>query len=132
MKELELTANQKTMLIEMCKALYPEFQQLWGYKMVHDYMKEHHPDKNTSLSAMETRKLGLRKPVWLIGGDNIMLTCHLETMVCMHWFEFCIYHLCDKLREHLLNTRYEFLVVAIIKPDHPVDYLYKQFKYIQK
>ena len=48
----------------------------------------------------------------------------------IHWFEFCMTHLCDKVFIHDESLN-EFLLTFNVDK-HPVDYLYEKFKEYEK
>ena len=97
MKNIELTENQKVKLLEMCRILFPEYPDLqFGVKEKHNWSKEY-------------------LVFGLTGNEPII-----------HWFEFCMTHLCDKVFIHDESLN-EFLLTFNVDK-HPIDYLYEEFK----
>lgn len=103
MKPLILTEEQKNKLLEMCKALFPEWKAhslITGEQYVSD-------DSGEFSESDETFKI--------------------------HWFEFCIMHLAAILYNKLDSSDREFTILyygGMIsqEAEHPVDYLYEEFK----
>ena len=97
MKNIELTEDHKSKLLEMCKVLFPEYPDLqFGVKEKHNWSKEY-------------------LVFGLTGNEPII-----------HWFEFCMTHLCDKIFIHDESLN-EFLLTFNVDK-HPIDYLYEEFK----
>lgn len=125
MKNIELTEDHKSKLLEMCKVLFPEYPDLqFGVKEKHNWSKEY--------LVFE-----------LTGNEPII-----------HWFEFCMTHLIVKLSKEFTkqglskadytnnqypnwfsekvsyhlnpfrNEEFEEDIIFI----HPIDYLYEEFK----
>jgi len=117
-KNIELTEDHESKLLEMCKELFPK------YNIDED---ETYIDDNGMINYLiETEK-----------------DCY--DAVEIHWFEFCMTHLCDKIWEiypkYSKNHIYNGLAMTCnrgvkVKTDlilralkfHPVDYLYEEFK----
>jgi hypothetical protein len=99
-----LTQDQKVRLIEMCNALFPEHREI-------------------TLTKMNTLNFGYT--------DHGSHTS--RDMVSVHWFEFCMLKLARKLRGRFetglapfdLSTFYIHTVNGL---NHPVDFLYPEFK----
>lgn len=130
MKNIELTEDHKSKLLEMCKKLFPEYTEI--YLGINDY------DDNFD------GFICFQKTIPLI--SNIIES--------VHWFEFCMTHLIVKLSKEFTkqklskadytNNQYpnwfsEKLAYHLnpfrneefeedIKFIHPVDYLYEEFK----
>lgn len=134
MKNIELTKDHKSKLLEMCKILFPEW---------------------TFITFQESAIMGAG---WDYDFNNICFSKKSETLfdieINIHWFEFCMTHLIvqlskeftkqklsksdytsnqypnwfsQKLSYHLnpfRNEEFEEDIIFI----HPVDYLYKEFK----
>ena len=97
MKNIEINNKQKENLLEMCKKLFPEYPDLqFGVKEKHNWSKEY-------------------LVFGLTGNEPII-----------HWFEFCMTHLANKvfIQDESLN---DFLLTFNISK-HPIDYLYEEFK----
>ena len=124
MKEIELTEEHKTRLLEMCSVLFPEVNCYWEYEMYGRGLKQ---DFNSVLAVYYKDKNAYKQNLF---DFNI------------HWFEFCMTHLMYKLS-------YEFSKIPNVKgrsihielwelnkgdyfKKHPVDYLYEEFKKLKK
>lgn len=101
MQPIQLTQNHKDKLLEMCKALFPEYEFYDEKRVSKDYIC--YKNKNTNFEGI-------------------------------HWFEFCMTHLVEKLNSkiykiELANSIYgDFIDKCICnKKSHPVDYLYFEF-----
>lgn len=106
MKNIELTEDHKSKLLEMCKVLFPEIK-----------------------SIVLQENLG---------------TLIIDQLQQIHWFEFCMTHLCDKISMNLTNQMCTGMpqyydesekldwnsqsLVSMLKECHPIDYLYEEFK----
>ncbi len=100
MKNIELTEEHKSKLLEMCEKLFPEYDftlDKWEQCFV---------------------TLGLK--------SKVAYDSHI------HWFEFCMTHLVDKIYETRLfnGTEPPFIsmVASRINCGHIIDYLYEEFK----
>ena len=116
-KSIQLTEQHKAKLLEMCKALFPELKDL----EIRDSMKD-----------------------FCFPFEHICVEINRKTkLVIIHWFEFCMTHLVDKIyypdnhgdRSTRRKVEYFFFqsFVDSIEGgtagyDHPVDYLYNEFK----
>jgi hypothetical protein len=107
MKAIEINEKQKEMLLEMCRALFPEY---------------------------ENPQFSVRNYSICCGWSNNYLIFDIfdEGTPIIHWFEFCMTSLTNKLAISDLenyNLPLETYMDCIVnKWHHPVDYLYKQFK----
>jgi len=107
MKPIELTEEHKSKLLEMCKVLFPEYIET--YLGVNDYDLE--PDGY----------------IYFIKNKNITR---------IHWFEFCMTHLADKMLQlgelpnydNELDYEFNSILQSSWWESHPVDYLYSEFK----
>jgi acyl carrier protein len=122
MKAIELTKEQKDKLLEMCKALFPELTDLEIRDSMEDFcFKFEH--------------------IYIEYGRKN------NNLVIIHWFEFCMTHLIEKLfnsfgeDDEEFYNRYinngasfygigvnEIIFVMLSSQKHPVDYLYEEFK----
>jgi len=93
MKPLELTEEHKSKLLEMCEKLFPEY----------DFSKVGFKD------SVGTIYYGLKTKI------------HYTNKI--HWFEFCIKILIEKL--NLSNYQKTRLLLSEV---HPIDCLYNEFK----
>lgn len=101
MTAITLTKEHKSKLLEMCKELFPEW-------------------KSHSLITNEQ----------YISDDTGNFSESDETFK-IHWFEFCVNHLSKKVFtiENKIMAGYEYFINNIrYTKQHPVDYLYKEFK----
>ena len=98
MKNIELTENHKSKLLEMGKVLFPEYVEI-------DFNK-------SGLLTLWKEK------------------CPSIQWSEIHWFEFCMTHLCDKVFIHDESLN-EFLLTFNVDK-HPVDYLYEEFKKLKQ
>lgn len=121
MKSIQLTEEQKEKLLEMCKELFPEYNNI------------------KIKCTLKGKKITVSKRIYFDGSGNMMGFPKKEmadvdpyiTYDWIHWFEFCMTHLQDKLKGlggfendfdcdvNLMSCWYE---------SHPVDYLYSEFK----
>ena len=104
MKNIEINNKQKENLLEMCRILFPEYPDLqFGVKEKHNWSKEY-------------------LVFGLTGNEPII-----------HWFEFCIFYLIDKIfnedqKEAYLSNKDFYKGGLSFGDEHPVDILYEQFK----
>lgn len=110
MECIKLTEEHKKKLLEMCKVLFPQYDEytFWNANFIGMY----HYDE-----------YGEESPY-----DNISI----------HWFEFVLTHLCQKMfgnelsGEHCLGNiseaQYEAAYIISHSHIHPVDLLYEKFK----
>ena len=122
MKNIELTKEHKSKLLEMCKILFPEYPNLEVRNSMEDFCME----QEDCFIELQESGLNSRK-------DTII-----------HWFEFCMTHLCDKISTKLTNEMCTGMpqyydesekldwnsqsLISMLKEYHPVDYLYEEFK----
>ena len=107
MKNIEINEKQKENLLEMCKELFPKYDFRINKPLF---------SNNESLSTVQFGKKS--KTVY---GKEI------------HWFEFCMTHLKDKLQDKLekvnkLDYNYQMKSYDSWWESHPIDYLYEEFK----
>ena len=119
MKNIELTENQKVKLLEMCRILFPESK----IKFNDDYYTQF------DLFIMSDDD-------WDDDCDDEM---NSKDYVNCHWFEFCMTHLVNKIqiqtnKNYLTSICGSINLVASNNSDnnykwnHPIDYLYEEFK----
>jgi len=106
MKSIELTEYHKSKLLEMCTKLFPKNKldslQFGTLKFLINYYEKKDPNNSK---------------ITFGGWDKI---------IEIHWFEFCMTHLCDKIFIHDESLN-EFLLTFNVDK-HPIDYLYEEFK----
>ena len=114
---LKLTQKQKEKLLKMCKKLFPHGK------------------------ARLTSKNNIK--IWVLDGSG---QCEGENLITIHWFEFCMTHLADKIldddreySEGSFPSTLEYFRGSVcyrlnkdahaneIANYNPVDYLYKEF-----
>lgn len=101
MKSIKLTVEHKTKLLEMCKILFPEYND-WKYGSM---------------------KIAADDELWCRDKKNN----HFE----IHWFEFCSMYLAEKILDNSSGdneTSDLGMFTCCFHGDHPVDYLYEEFK----
>ncbi len=99
MKPIQLSEEQKTKLLEMCEALFPEFE----------IDEDTYFDENGVLST------------------NIEIGNDRWEEFNIHWFEFCLTHLAKKvIIDNGLDYK-EFC--GMTWDLHPVEHLYREFKH---
>lgn len=91
MKSIELTKKHKAKLLEMCNKLFKK--EIHGLTIQED---------NGFLNYSDTSK-----------------TVDYDDRI--HWFEFCMTHLAEKIDCDLAHN-------IIYMKKHPIDYLYEEFK----
>ena len=104
MKSIELTEEHKSKLLEMCKILFPEYTTIPN-------------DKNPKFLTINW----FTKQGYFI---HLMDDYDLKENKMIHWFEFCMTHLANKvfIQDESLN---DFLLTFNINK-HPIDYLYEE------
>ena len=123
MKSIQLTEKHKSKLLEMCKILFPEQEFYWEYEMYGRGLKE---DFNDVLQVYFKDKEAWKSNLFPFN---------------IHWFEFCMTHLIEKLL--FINSNNDIFVensfnkLSLFKGiifdedenhnNHPVDYLYEEF-----
>ena len=121
MKNIELTKEHKSKLLEMCIKLFPEYQ--WDF---------HHHDDN---------KLDKKKPYenflpgfifgWKKYENGEISEYYHDAEIFIHWFEFCMTHLSDKLASLKEESRLDIIKAADFyernEHKHLVNYLYEEF-----
>jgi hypothetical protein len=107
MKPIELTEKHKEKLLEMCRILFPEYKYWNLHNGTCDLCMENTLDYSTE-----------EKPKW-------------NSWNRIHWFEFCMTHLCDKIKSlNGFNDDYDCdtNLMSCWFESHPIDYLYEEFK----
>lgn len=100
MKSMILTEKHKSKLLEMCKALFPKYRNIYFNNKSNEHIG-----------------FGIKNKLNHIYTDYIYI----------HWFEFCITKLCPKLTN--CSAMFDDIESDDIKiVQHPVDYLYKKYK----
>jgi len=115
MQSIELTQEHKDKLLEMCKALFPEYN-IFYFRIDSKSSTIHPKEGYTNNNILRIGKFG-------------------KLDLSIHWFEFCMTHLSiaiSKIKDYPadLIDRNEFskTIIDNIYNQHPVDYLYSEFK----
>jgi hypothetical protein len=150
MKAIELTKEHRGKLLEMCKELFPEYYKRVKYR-----------GNNEDYFADESCRPQFKIHIYgeylnfpsFEDNDSEPLEYNVQ-FTGIHWFEFCMTHLLErifnpgnphglvprtlieKLSEFFRLTNFYFWNVNFGNEDtdyenHPVDYLYKEFKKIK-
>lgn len=125
MKSIILTKEHKTKLLEMCKELFPKYNRFIGFYKTED-------------ETFYKEKIYKFNLLHLIGDKDIQI---------IHWFEFCMTHLAEKIiAVYITNKDGDKIYKRTLNDDlskfyleslnfsrgynkqHPVDYLYSEFK----
>ena len=133
MKNIELTEDHKSKLLEMCKELFPKLNlEMYYDDDIADNWKE----------ALENNSCGNDAQV-----GYLISNWHKPNAKIIHWFEFCITEIVNELAwrniktDILADCEYEDfrmkLIIEIFRDKfttetfHIVDYLYKEFKQLK-
>ena len=127
MESIKLTEEHKSKLLEMCKALFPEYLEiLWDST---------NTDNPIFTDDDEDLKYKCR---WSID-NNLIHFLEKESwddeenyLIEIHWFEFCMTHLADKILKNNYFKIGAFSSIVLFKKNHPVDYLYEKFSKLKK
>lgn len=120
MKNIELTEEHKSKLLEMCKILFPEYTTIPN-------------DKNPKFLTINW----FTKQGYFI---HLMDDDDLKENKMIHWFEFCMTYLQEKIRKVLnkpIDTWNNRLIGKLSfyfnnkTVNHPIDYLYEEFKKLE-
>jgi hypothetical protein len=111
MNRIYLNQEQKDKLLELSKEFFPNFCLIeWG---------KGRQDENQFLWFHEK---------WIHPETKIELP---NLVLSIHWFEFCLTHLQDKMKENGFfkdNIDCDIELISSWYENHPVDYIYKEFK----
>ena len=120
MKQIELTEEHKSKLLEMCKVLFPEYNKI-------TFSNPEDPD--ACFDSIE----GI-----LHLGNSVNENKGFIVKESIHWFEFCMTHLMYKLSyefSKIPNAKGKSIHIELWELNkgdyfkkHPVDYLYEEFK----
>lgn len=129
MNSILITDKQDYKLTEMCKKLFSEIVIFTGFGINGVHVPEH--VLNTPKDLEWSTEWNLKYLVDSNGKD-------------IHWFEFCMTHLCDKIANNLTNEMCTGMpqyydesekldwnsqsLISMLKEYHPIDYLYEEFK----
>lgn len=113
MQSIQLTQKHKDKLIEMCKALFPEYNNIY-FRI------------DSKSSCIYPKEISIDNNILRIGSFG-------KLDLSIHWFEFCMMELAPKIMPPFIDCE-EFYsgLLGLDEVDsyqkHPVDYLYEQFK----
>lgn len=120
MKSITLTQAHQSKLLEMCKILFPEYEIICN-----------HQDLENKVFVNHTIGCGFLRYPYSIN-ELWVLHKKKDEFHVIHWFEFCMTHLAEKILEMFHGTIcYKLNIDAFKNEDsenHPVDYLYNEFK----
>jgi hypothetical protein len=126
MKPIELTEYHKEKLLEMCKILFPEYN---NFEITSSF-----PYYNSNeLEGIKWLENPTKDAICLIKDDK-----DDYRSVTIHWFEFCFIHLIPKFKKYGINIDYWLMTLPSthcqwpIEFNHSIDYLYEQFKKLNK
>ena len=132
MESIKLTKKQKNKLLEMCKAFFPELQKKAYNKSLLFYKDK---DYACGFYITGNNNIGCSYPIC---EDDDSFHHHLFEHIS--WFEFCMTHLFKKIfgdkdlnkysKGPIDTTDYECNIIDMFE-NHPVDYLYDEFKKLQ-
>jgi hypothetical protein len=122
MNSIQLTAEHKSKLLEMCRELFPEYINFRFYYNDLCFLTQ-----ETFDIAKEFETSGVNRDYNYTVDD--LYTEEYDYQI--HWFEFCITKLWLKIA---LNTNHDPSGIRsiILEEIHPIDYLYSQFKTIKQ
>ena len=107
MQEMSLSKKQKEKLLEMCEVLFPE-----------------HAPFDLELESQYD------------GSQYQIIFQHMKKdMFSINWFEFCLTYLQDKIKSaggFEYNIDCDVELISCWFESHPVDYLYQEFKKLNK
>lgn len=103
MTPLQLIPQQQAKLLEMAKALFPEYLSI-------DFVGSCDFCLEGTLRLSKYEKASENWNQWLL----------------IHWFEFCLTSLLDKLCDYGVMGLYN--CTGLFIDEHPVDFLYEKFK----
>lgn len=133
MKNIELTEDHKSKLLEMCKLLFPEYND---FEITSSF-----PYYNSNkLEGVQWIKNPIEDAICLIKDDKDDYRSKT-----IHWFEFCMIHLSKKIFDEINKLKGEGNINSkkyigtmycpkgaylglLYSKNHPVDYLYEQFE----
>ena len=114
MENIELNEKQKENLLEMCKVLFPEYndQSLGGTGPISFHHDNLYPGMLFGFKSNGE------------DGDS-----YDHTSLFIHWFEFCMTHLAKKLLDP--NDLMYYQTTGYFSYEHPIDYFYVKFKQLK-
>ena len=114
MTSIQLTKEQKDKLLEMCKALFTEYNSVY-FRV---------DSKSTTIYPEEKK----------VDNNILRIGAWGKLDLSIHWFEFCMTHLQDKIKQ-LGGFDFPDNDVCLISSwfdSHPVDLIYEEFKKLKK
>lgn len=142
LKPLTLTEEQRIKLLEMAKTLFPEYTEIETSSSFPYYNCNSQEGIRLNMPKLQLAwfKNPTQDAISLIYEDK-----EDERSQTIHWFEFCMTHLLNKIwdlfekypENHIYNglakNKENSLKSDLLRhtiKQHPVDYLYEQFKLI--
>lgn len=138
MKSIVLTEEQKKQLLEMANKLFPKYK----------FSFHHHDDGILTKDKSFDNYLPGFLFGWEICENGEYSEYYHDAKIFLHWFEFCMTHLLDKIslmyddfayklvKESKINyldgTIATGLQIGVIKGENPIDILYKYFKKLKQ
>jgi hypothetical protein len=123
-RPIKLTKKQKEKLLEMVKFFYPKLQDEAYNEGIKYYGSKEEADANYC-------------GFYITGDNNIQCSYpiderddsyHEHLIERIHWFEFTVMHLVDKVAFYACKDTMDYVVFT----GHPVDYLYNIFNNVKK
>lgn len=136
MQPIQLTEEHKSKLLEMCKALFPEFKKGGNFYILNHL---HKPGEYES-SINELSEANTNFVTFHNFGKKLLKKETVEEHFkkwfnSIHWFEFCFLQLCLELWKKVDLTIYDQyeegywkMQYDLILSSHPIDFLYSEFK----
>lgn len=120
MKNIEITLKNRTELLEMSIKLFPEYPEIRFKK---DYVLLYNKETFDNIKNQLGEEF-----------ENVLLQDE-ECDIKIHWLEFCLYYLVDKIFNDHMEESYisnqDFYMGGLIyrnKSKTPIDILYETFK----
>jgi len=120
MENIEITLEERNRLLEMSIKLFPEYPEIRFKK---DYILLYNKETFDNIKNQLGEEF-----------ENILLQDE-ESDVKIHWLEFCLYYLVDKVfnedKEESYMSNQDFYMGGLIyrnKSQNPIDILYETFK----
>lgn len=123
MNSIEITAEQKEKLLEMCNFLFPEYNFMF-----------HHADEGQPDTSKPWNFLPGFIMAWEKYPDGEYSEYYRDVDIFVHWFEFCMTHLQDTLKgkgAFNLEPDCDIILMSSWYKSHPIDCLYEQFKLLK-
>jgi hypothetical protein len=122
MKPIEITKQQKDKLLEMCKALFSEYKYIqWDNQDL---------DIGSPLGYEKVNQFRISNHIFISKTKD----APHDDGIFIHWFEFCFNVLLNKINypSNQINNSKLITDNDLINANHPIDYLYNEFKKLKK